>query len=239
MNSALQRRLASALCLLGLAGCGETAKNPVQNDPLFGMNGNAPALPPGPTTGPAGTAAPSGPVSELPGLPAPTAKMTTADLAAGTDQTLDPAPQLRIGSNGTVPPSSAPAVWRGQGTPAVTPVIPAPSSTASGVWRGQGAGATLQGPSPIPSTTTPVVPVSVSTGGTQVATVQEGIEQLQQRGAVTHGPELTPSGGEYRFLCMLRDKQDPTQFHRYDVSVKGQPVDAVRAVIAQIKNDGR
>jgi hypothetical protein len=215
---AVRRRLACALCLLVLEGCSGTDVHPVANDPLLGPGAGTPVSRNVPTpTGPASTGTGVTPVggraeapNELQALPAPARpRVTAADLASGVDQTLDAGPTLRIGT----------------GAPA-----PKPAETDPG----RGPGMTLQPPIPVTELRAP----ALSAGRPQTDTLQQWLDLLKQRGVTTHGPEKTETG-EYRFLGLVADRQDPKKFYRYEASAAGDPINAVRAVIDQMQRDGR
>jgi hypothetical protein len=234
--------LACALCLFALVGCSGSGAKPVENDPFLG--GGKP-VPPAVTTGgtASATGTSTGPAGELPELPAPSPKATTAGLASGVSQTLDTAPRLQIGSPSTPKPGGSGV---GQ-SPSVTPPISVPSPTDSASWQPQRG--TSQGPLPAPTDTrTTAVPVSTDphitgapaaagAGRRQIATVEEGYRLLDQRGAMH---QLQPAeNGESTFLCLVPDRQNKATFYRYESTVPGDPVNAVRAVIDKIERDGR
>jgi hypothetical protein len=204
---AVGRRLACALCLLALSGCTGTDVRPVVNDPLLGPGAGTPvsrSVPTAPGNGVMSAAGGSGIGNELQELPAPSRpRLTAADLAAGANQTLDPAPTLRIGTP-TLPKS------------AVEP----------------GPGMTLQPPIPITDTRTLPPARGPIDGPGQL------LDTLKQRGVTTRGPDKTASG-EYRFLCLVPDRQDPKKFYRYEATAAGDAASSIRAVLDQMQRDGR
>jgi hypothetical protein len=238
------RPLACALCLFALVGCSGSGARPVENDPFFGPGGGKP-VPRTVTTGDTAstTGTTTGPAGELPELPAPNPKATTAGLASGVGQTLDTAPRLQIGTPSTPKPAGS---GPGQ-SPSVTPPISVPSPTDSGAWQPQRG--TSQGPAAAPTDTrTTAVPVSTdphitgepasgATGRRQIATPEEGYKLLDARGAL-HQLQ-TAENGQSTFQCLVPDRQNKATFYRYESTVPGDPVNAVRAVIDQIERDGR
>ena len=235
-----------ALCLLALVGCGGSADRTVENDPLLGPGGRA--LPPvtaaSTTSGGEKSTLPPTPRSaltdrQLPELPAPNPKITAAGLAAGQEQMLDSAPRLQIAINPPTPKPVDPGPWRNEGSAVVTPIVPVSPVTPpidAGPWRGQGV--TLQGPTSAGDPRLTIVPVAAPAGQSKVETLQKGIDLLEGRGVTMHRLEKTEDG-QYKFLCLLPDRQNPTTFHRYEARAAGDPVNAVRAVIEQIDRDGR
>ncbi len=238
---AVRRGLACALCVLACVGCEGTGSHALTNDPLLGPGGGTPI----PTAGPAavgaaavGPGARAGAASDLPRLPAPNPNLSAAALASGTEQTLDNAPKLGIPSGTTPKPADADLWRKASGPPTGAAFTAVPSADPRSI---SGQGATLQAPMPIPeprAPTPPPVPDSGPAGRLSSAPEDQGVRWLEQQGAKTHGPERTATG-EYRFICAIPQTPNSKTFRRYDVTVKGEPADAVRAVIDQIERERR
>jgi hypothetical protein len=170
------------------------------------------------------------PRSELPELPAPNPKATTATLAAGVGQTLDTAPRLAI-SDTPKPKTPVSGLGQPEGVPTGMSTNPVTPPIVPSVWQPQRTSA--QSPTPTP----PAPPEPGAAGKRQIASVEEGYKLLEQRHAMHQLQKV--DGDQYTFQCLVPDRQNPATFHRYEATAPGDSLNAVRAVIEQIDRDGR
>jgi hypothetical protein len=210
------------LCVL--AGCSNPAAKPIENDPLLGPGSVTPpsktAAAPPPSKTAASVARPGQPSSdprrELDQLPAPSPTTSTAALAAGVKQTLDTAPRLQIGDGNTTPK-------------------PAPVPDGGFV---RGAGMTLHDPLPAndPHRTPAPAP---TTSPYATYTQDQAFQLLASKGALLKKIDYVAADGQWHFVCILPDRQNPTIVHTYEHAAAGDAMSAIRPVLEEIARDGR
>ncbi|HLJ93651.1 MAG TPA: hypothetical protein VKU02_10725 [Gemmataceae bacterium] len=226
--------LPSTLTALLLAGCSDFSQT-VGIDPLLG----------GPPLRPAVVAAPQTPApAPLPVLPLPpaTSTMSTAALAAGAPRPLDNGQDLRIGSPIATTGNDG---WARQGSASNAP-------DAEMRRMADSTGATLQPPQPLSepapnralsataTSAPPRDPLPTSLAGSSsppgVTTFEQAEKELEARGVFGQQLDMTGPNGEWKFSCLVPNRQNPRLQRRYDARAS-DPVAAIRAVLEKLDKD--
>lgn len=198
------------------AGCANQAGQVGANDPLLGC-----AASPGPQA----AAAPR-PGAPVPPVPAPSSTTSTAALAGGAYQPLDPNRDLRIGSPNPAPKAGG---WRGpEGQPGVA--LAGPQPTAEPSPRVEAVRAPELKPAP-----TPVVKL---TGGVASASVEALWALLEAKGVTWQRLETWGDQGQWKYSCSVPNRQNPNIRRNYE-AVARTPRDAMRAVLEQMDQEQR
>jgi len=204
-------------------------------DPLLGgaaIKATVPATPHAPSSGP--TAA-IPPVSPSPGSPA-----STAALAAGMTRPFDKDRDLRIaapdgntGSEGWARQGAAPAVAaNGNGSGAVlSGIVPVSSSGTPQNVPGNSA----PGPAAAPAGTVSLPPQGAG-NGLRISSYEQAETLLKARGALWYGLEMLGDTGEWKFSCIVPNRQRPGSRRTYEARDRNK-LAAVQAVLDQIEKD--
>jgi hypothetical protein len=209
--------------LLLLAGC--AGEDRPSADPLMGGSPARPAAgrPPQAAAGP------------TPPLPAPSSSTSTAALAPGAFQPLDPNRDLRIGNGDAA----------GAGTKT--------ASTGNNNWKGQGAqpGVTLNRPEPATPETPPLRPepkpevrgVAPSggltlAGGPRTMSYEQAESVLTAKGVTWQRLETWGDAGEWKFSCSIPNRNNPNIRRTYEARAHDS-LGALRAVLDQIDKEQR
>ncbi|HEY7310314.1 MAG TPA: hypothetical protein VH643_13200 [Gemmataceae bacterium] len=213
---------ASALVLLILAGC--EGNHLVQNDPFLG-----PQAAPKPVAGAGGGAATQTAGGAIPPLPGSISVPNQAALAGGTTQAPDDPRRMRIEAPPVVPVSS-------------------PAGAARGVAPGN---VQVDGPVPIPDSTSNRTPVPIAQGGLQQtgAAGSSGVPPAPSAGTMTfeqaqqilnqHGVEWQrweKDRGQWEFQCS-RPVPGQTGINTIYKCRASDPLSAVLAAIKKIQED--
>jgi hypothetical protein len=177
----------------------------------------------------AAAGAPAGPT---PALPAPSSSTSTAALAPGAFQPLDPNRELRIGNPN--PPN-------GNGTP-----------TANN-WKGQNAqpGVTLNRPEPATPEPAPLRPEPkpevrgaapssglTLAGGPRMMNYEQAQAVLTAKGVTWQRLETWGDAGEWKFSCSIPNRNNPNIRRTYEARANDS-LGALRAVLDQIDREQR
>jgi hypothetical protein len=138
-------------------------------------------------------------------------------LAAGVPRPFDNGNDLRISN-----PRSNPATggWAGQGT-------------ATG---GELSGALLRQPQPVLEPVAQRSPAPVVGGGSMEATYEQLQAQLAARGVVWQRQELNSETGEWKFSCLVPNRQNPKVRRMYEARAR-EYVAALRTVLEQLEKE--
>lgn len=210
--------LLPVVALLALSGCESGFGARQAGDPLVGIH--APPMP-APSTGGGAASTQSAANTSTPPLPASMSVPNQAALASGTKQTPDDPRDLRIS------------------TPPVVSVSSPGGRAASGNVR-------VDGPVPIPDSTSRTMPVPpAAPAGTRPAdgavapppasmTFEEAQKYLKQRGVVWQRLEVDQ--GQWKFHCSRPIPNSPNMNSTYETKAS-DPLSAIRAVIDKIEKD--
>lgn len=230
---------------VGLLGCAllpgcKLVHEPAEGDPLKGDLYKPPAA----ATASRESASPVPSRSNpLPELPAPATTTSTAALASGVKQTLDPNPVLA--SNSSDPgPTTGILLSRPQPLNNTPAAPPSPSEDSPVVLTGQvvpipseGAPQTSSFGAPVPPATAPPPdPGFVSAGpAPSLQSFAQVDAELRARGVIWHEDPTEVSPNLWRFACVIADPNDPTSNRRFGATAPGEGgLAAIRAVLADI-----
>jgi hypothetical protein len=161
-------------------------------------------------------------------LPAASSATSTAALATGAPQPLDPNHDLRIA--GTAQPTSNPGgTWRGQS--ALADVALQRPETAGETPSAQ----RLQ---PQPVTPTAPAPVYPPTASSRVTTFEQAQVLLRAHGVTWQRLETSGDTGEWKFSCWIPSRENPNNHQTYQARANDQ-IAALRAVLEQIEREQR
>jgi hypothetical protein len=147
---------------------------------------------------------------------------SNAALAAGVPRPFDNSRDLRIGDPRTNPSTGG---WVGQGT-------------ATG---GELSGAVLRRPEPaagdsvLPRGSAPVARVGPG-GGSPGTTYEQLQSQLAAHGVVWQRQELNGETGEWKFSCLVPNRQNPKVRRMYEAKARDYAT-AIRSVLEQIEKE--
>jgi hypothetical protein len=204
-------------------------------DPLLGgaaIKATVPATPKAASSGPSASIPP---VSPSPGSPA-----STAALAAGMTRPFDKDRDLRIaapdantGSEGWAQQGAAPAVaTNGNGSGAVLRgIIPVSSSGTPQNIPGNGAPGAASAPAGTVS-----LPPQGAGSGLRLSSYEQAETLLKAHGALWYGLEMLGDTGEWKFSCIVPNRQRPGSRRTYEARDRNK-LAAVQAVLDQIEKD--
>jgi hypothetical protein len=207
-----------------LAGC--ASEDRPTTDPLVGGPPARPAAGRGPQ---AAAGAPAGPT---PALPAPSSSTSTAALAPGAFQPLDPNRELRIGNPNTPNANATPTAnnWKGQDAqPGVTLHRPEPATPESAPLRPE--------PKPEVRGVAPSGGLTLA-GGPRMMNSEQAQSVLTAKGVTWQRLETWGDAGEWKFSCSIPNRNNPNIRRTYEARATDS-LGALRAVLDQIDREQR
>jgi hypothetical protein len=208
-------------------GCASEDRGTLAGDPLIGGGPARPAA--------SGRAVAQAGNGTVPAMSAPSSSTSTAALAPGTFQPLDPSRDLHIGGNRD---STSPA-----------PANARASGSGSEAWQGPGSANNvalnrpdLSGGSGAPTTRQEPHPLSSNgfalMGGSRIGNYEQAQALLKARGVTWYRLETWGDEGEVKFSCSIPNRQNPNIRRTYEARAHDE-LSVLRAVLDKIDADQR